>query len=160
MNQIVQQSMLSPRNFCKAVLISFLIATIVMGCSKSEGSISPGKPVTIERNFQFNITPANQFDEETSKNISLKLRLSITRLNLAENSSQTLWDTIVTNNNLYEFTHRPGQNISTTIKAAPEVFTTLVYNYVIIYNHRGALVTRSESAGLGRNDPDGLVVKL
>jgi hypothetical protein len=160
MNQLVQQSMLSPNPLLKTFLISLLIAISCVACSKNETVFSAGKPVNIARSFQFNITPANQFNEETSKDISLKLRLSISRINLVQNSKEILWDTLITKENLYEFTHNPGENISTTIMAPPDVFKSLLYNYVIIYNHHGTLVTRSESAGFGRNDVDELVVKL
>jgi hypothetical protein len=160
MNQIVQQSMLSPNPLLKAFLISLLAAVCCVSCSKNGTDLSPGKPITIARNFQFNITPANQFDEETSKKISLKLRLSISGINLAQNATAILWDTIITKENLYEFTHEPGENISTTIMASPSLFQNVIFSYVIIYNHHGALVTRSESEGVGRNDTDDLVVKL
>ena len=157
MNQIAQQSMLSPSPLLKPFLISMLIALCCSGCSKNDNILSPGKPVKVGRNFQFDVTPANQFDDEASKKISLKLKLSISRINLSQNAKELLWDTIITKENLYDFTHKPSEQIATTITASPEVFQNLLFNYVIIYNHHGALVTRSQSTGMEKEE---VVLKL
>src|SRR6188768_1611711 len=127
MNQIVQQSMLSPHPLFKTILLSLLITQGCVACSKNETFISPGKPVNTTKDFQFNITPANQFDEEASKKISLKLRLSISSINLNQYSKELLWDTIITKENLYEFTHKPGGIINTTITASPDIFRSLLF---------------------------------
>lgn len=160
MNQTVQQSMLSPHPLLKAIVISLLFALGFVSCSKNETLNNPGKPIITTRNFQFNVTPANQFDEETSKQISLKLRLSISGININKNAKELLWDTIISKENLYEFTYKPGELINTTITASPDVFRSLLFNYVIIYNHNGSLVTRSETEGVRNSDAGKLILKL
>ena len=160
MNQIVQQSMLSPHPLIKAILISLLFILGCVSCSKNETLTTPGKPVNTTRNFQFDITPANKFDEEILKQISLKLRLSISGINIHKNAKELLWDTIISKENLYEFTYKPGEIINTTITASPDLFGSLVFNYVIIYNHHGSLVTRAETERVTNDDAGKLIVKL
>jgi hypothetical protein len=160
MNKIIQHSMLLPYPLPKTILISLLITLCCVACSKNEIPVSPGKPVITTRNFQFNVIPANQFDEESSKKISLKLRLTISGIDLAQHAKEILWDTIISKENLYEFTHKPGEIISTTITASPDVFRALLFNYVVIYSHHGSMATRSKSEEVGSNDAGNLTLTL
>ncbi|RYF96971.1 MAG: hypothetical protein EOO02_21395, partial [Chitinophagaceae bacterium] len=120
MKHIVQQSVLSHHPFLIHFMVSLLIVLSCVSCSKDDIIQNPDKPLNVSRNFQFSISPANNFDDETSKSVSLKMKLSISRISIAEeavgqHAKVLLWDTLITRENLYEFTHKPGEIINTTI---------------------------------------------
>jgi len=159
MYQSLQQSLLpfptTHKTFALVLLLSSLLA-----CSKKETIMIPGKPITISREFNFSIAPGTAFDEEDAKQVSVKLKLSVSKFNTGSNSRDLLWDTVISKDNLYQFTHNGQEVINTRLEGTTDHFRNLLFSYLIIYNNRGTLVTRSGASALREDDQKELEVRL
>jgi hypothetical protein len=148
MYQLMQLLKSSIAPVCRIFIIFLFTAALLTACSKKDAGVI-GKPGQSMTRLQFKLDAGEKFDEQTAKDISLKLQLSVSGIDLRTHSSVIIWDTLITKNNLYEYLHSANADaITTSVGLAPGEPRRLIINYLVIYNNRGELITRSGAATL------------
>jgi hypothetical protein len=108
----------------------------------------PGKNIPQSKEISFDIFPEHVYEEEISKQVNLKLKITISGMVASAIQKQVLWDTLISTNNLHDFLKRErDETIRTTITADGETLRHLVINYLAIYSYQGTINTRSGSSG-------------
>lgn len=146
MNHSGQLHQLLPRTLLRYFFLLFVNATSIVGCSKTDQLNVPGKNLQQSRDLNFAIVPENIYEEDASRKVAVKLKITVSALTTGAIQKQVLWDTLISSNSLYDYLRIcKTEQIKISISADPETLRHLLVNYLAVYSHDGNINTRSGS---------------
>jgi hypothetical protein len=161
MEQYVQPARLLPYRVPGIIVACCMLIAVTSGsCSKTE-VLTTGNPGKSTREFSFVFSRGAAFDESLMKEVSVKVKLSLSCVDLAEHATNLLWDTVIAQHNLYDYLNNTNlAPVTTTLEGPPQTLRYLVAGYVIIYNKQGELTTRSGVTRIRESGKENVLITL
>ncbi len=119
---------------------------LLAACSKNDTLPIPTEE-QVSRHFYFNIQTGENYSDEALKNTRIKIRLSLSAINVTSQQRTMIWDTLISRSSVHDlFSKERSWRLGVALTAPQEAFRHVVASYNVILEHKGIVTNRSGAA--------------
>ncbi|RYY31393.1 MAG: hypothetical protein EOO04_01430 [Chitinophagaceae bacterium] len=126
---------------------------LLTACSKNDTIAPPVKHIS--RQYNFNIFPGGDIPYEQLQHTRIKLRLSLSGINVVNHERTIIWDTLIARTSLQELcTKEQHCRLNVSLTAPEASMRHVVASYNIILEYKGVITNRSGVASQQGSEKD------